>query len=165
MTEVHGDSGIIVGVDGSRGSKVAVQWAARDAELRNVPMTLVHVLPPVDGEQPEFVRRLLDDAARIARKSCRYGPVRIDCEMPRGRVVSTMARMSKSAELVVVGCLGTGTLRGRHLGSVSAGLIHDAHCPVVVLHDDVQLDAQAAQKRVVVGIDGSPESEAAIGIA
>ena len=38
--------GIVVGVDGSPSAKVAVDWAAADAALRNVPLTLVHVLTP-----------------------------------------------------------------------------------------------------------------------
>ena len=33
--------GIVVGVDGSPSAKVAVDWAAADAALRNVPLTLV----------------------------------------------------------------------------------------------------------------------------
>jgi nucleotide-binding universal stress UspA family protein len=41
--------GGVVGVDGSPGSKVAVQWAARYAELCNVPLTLVHVVPATAG--------------------------------------------------------------------------------------------------------------------
>lgn len=44
MSKLSAHPGIVVGVDGSPASKVAVQWAARDAELRNVPLTLVHVL-------------------------------------------------------------------------------------------------------------------------
>lgn len=38
--------GIVVGVDDSPAAKVAVYWAARDAELRNIPLTLVHALSP-----------------------------------------------------------------------------------------------------------------------
>ena len=37
--------GIVVGVDGSPPSKVAVDWAAREALLRNLPLTLIHVIP------------------------------------------------------------------------------------------------------------------------
>ena len=35
--------GIVVGVDGSAPSNAAVFWAARDAAMRNVPLTLVHM--------------------------------------------------------------------------------------------------------------------------
>ena len=46
--------GILVGVDGSPASKAATDWAARDAALRKVPLTLVHVLsPPVVLSWPE----------------------------------------------------------------------------------------------------------------
>ncbi len=39
--------GIVVGVDGSPSSTLAVEWAARDAEMRNVPIKLVHVVAPL----------------------------------------------------------------------------------------------------------------------
>ena len=44
MSKLSAHPGIVVGVDGSPASKAAVQWAARDAELRNVTLTLVHVV-------------------------------------------------------------------------------------------------------------------------
>jgi nucleotide-binding universal stress UspA family protein len=170
--------GVVVGVDGSPGSKVAVQWAARDAELRNVPLTLVHVVPATAGTwlesslvpawmrgQRERGQQVLDEALKIAGESCQRGSAQIDCEMPSAITVPALVDLSKDADLVVVGCLGTGTLRGRHLGSVSSGLIYHAHCPVAVIHDGVQLNADAARAPVVVGIDGSRESELATAIA
>ena len=39
--------GVLVGVDGSASSTIAVQWAAREATMRNVPLTLVHAAPPL----------------------------------------------------------------------------------------------------------------------
>ncbi|WP_283609738.1 universal stress protein, partial [Mycolicibacterium poriferae] len=42
MTDGHG---IVVAVDGSTSSDAAVDWAARDAALRHVPLTIVHVQP------------------------------------------------------------------------------------------------------------------------
>jgi nucleotide-binding universal stress UspA family protein len=170
--------GVVVGVDGSPGSKVAVQWAARDAELRNVRLTLVHVVPATAGTWleasliPEWMRRqrergrqMIDEALKIAGESCQRGSAQIDCEMPSAITVPALVDLSKDADLVVVGCLGTGTLRGRHLGSVSSGLVYHAHCPVAVIHDGVELNADAARAPVLVGIDGSPESELATAIA
>src|SRR5262249_61289599 len=37
--------GLIVGVDGSAESHTALRWAAREAALRKVALTVVHVLP------------------------------------------------------------------------------------------------------------------------
>src|ERR1700739_521423 len=36
--------GIVVGVDGSPASNFAVCWAARDAAMRHIPLTLVHMV-------------------------------------------------------------------------------------------------------------------------
>ena len=178
MSKLSTHLGVVVGVDGSPGSKVAVQWAARDAELRNVPLTLVHVLPATAGTwlesslvpawmrgQRERGRQAIDEALKIAGESAQRGSAQIDCAMPSAITVPTLVDMSKDADLIVVGCLGTGTLRGRHMGSVSSGLIYHAHCPVAVIHDGVQLNADAARAPVLVGIDGSRESELATAIA
>ena len=48
---------------------------------------------------------------------------------------------------------------------MSSGLIYHAHCPVAVIHDGVELNADAGRAPVLVGIDGSPESELATAIA
>ncbi|MCV7077547.1 universal stress protein [Mycobacterium szulgai] len=167
MSKLRNHLGIVVGVDGSPGSKIAVQWAVRDAELRNVALTLVHVLPVAartDGKRAQG-QQILDEAQQLAIESRQGESLQIDCEMHSGKTLPALIELSKRATLVVAGCLGTGTLRGRHLGSVSAGLIHHAACPVAVLHDDVELDSELAQAPVVVGVDGSPKSEQALAIA
>jgi nucleotide-binding universal stress UspA family protein len=46
--------GIVVRVDGSPTSRVAADWAARDAALRGVPLTVVHVLPTEIGPPREL---------------------------------------------------------------------------------------------------------------
>ena len=77
--------------------------------------------------------------------------------------VPALVAESKNARMVVVGCRGTGILDRLTLGSVSTGLIHHAHCPVAVVHDEAPTPAPHA--RVLFGIDGSPASELATAIA
>jgi nucleotide-binding universal stress UspA family protein len=178
MSKLSAHPGIVVGVDGSPASTVAVQWAARDAELRKVPLTLVHVVRATAGtwletpSLPEWMRgqrergrQVIDDALKIVDESCQRGPAQVHCEMPSANAVPALVDLSKNAELVVVGRHGTGTLRGRHMGSVTSGLVYHAHCPVAVIHDEARPNADVAQSPVLVGIDGSPESELATAIA
>jgi nucleotide-binding universal stress UspA family protein len=51
------------------------------------------------------------------------------------------------------------------LGSVSTGLVHHAHCPVAIIHDEDPLMPHPSLAPVVVGVDGSPASERAVAIA
>jgi len=150
--------GIVVGVDGSPSAKVAVDWAASDAALRNVPLTLVHVLTPptvmtsvprTASTWPEVTlpsgfkqwqqvqgRRLLRDAFETVECRARAArPSSVNTELLNGNSVPTLVGLSKEAEMIVVGCRGRGALRRRLLGSVSSGLVHHAHCPVAVIHD------------------------------
>lgn len=170
--------GIVVGVDGSPASAVAVDWAARDAALRAVPLTLVHIahgiaatlsaspLPAGFGRwQQERGQEFLNDAVRIAENAAgRPGALRLNTELYYSAAVPTLVDLSKDADLVVVGRRGQGAF-GDTLGSVSLGLLHHAHCPVAVVHDQDPLMPHPAQAPVVVGIDGSATSEQATAIA
>lgn len=173
--------GILVGVDGSAPSKVAVDWAARDASLHGLPLTLVHVLPPslvkMWPEVPfppgfrEWNQQTGHDVLQVARQvaeEATQGTMsdRIECEIFTGdTTLATLIDLSKGAATLVVGCRGLGAVGRRLFGSVSSGLVHHAHCPVAVIHDEDPLMPTPAMAPVVVGIDGSPASESAMAIA
>ena len=175
--------GILVGVDGSSTSKIAVDWAARDAALRNVPLTLVNVLEPQMATTlrgipmpmpPEYLqwqndegRRFLNDALETVEDSTRQtGPVDVSTELMCGPAVPTLVDLSRDAAMVVVGSHGRGAMARLLLGSVSTGLVHHARCPVAVIHDQDPLTRHLpSQAPVLVGIDGSPASELATAIA
>ena len=139
--------GILVGVDGSPESKVAVDWAARDAAMHRAPLKLVHILnPPVVMTFPEVPlppgylqwqeesgQEILDAAVRTAAEATRDHPIEITSEMVAGPTVPTLVEQTKDVGLVVVGCRGRGALARSLLGSVSTGLAHHAHCPVAIL--------------------------------
>jgi nucleotide-binding universal stress UspA family protein len=172
--------GIVVGVDGSPPSRVAVDWAARDAAARKLPLTLVHVLgAPTVMTFPEVPmplgylqwqedegRKILNDAMKTVEESTKKtGPIDVDTELVTGPSVATLVDLSKDAEMVVVGCRGQGALARSLLGSVSTGLVHHAHCPVAIIHDEDPLMPHPSKAPVLLGIDGSPASEAATAIA
>lgn len=176
---------VVVGVDGSPQAHAAVQWAVREAMMRHAPLTVVHVaesLPAVAstldwsvGQIPEEVLEIKENAARsiiaeavtVAHDSAGRGDrPEISGELRFGKPVPTLADLSKQAQMVVVGCRGqTGWQHRRLLGSVSTGLIHHAHCPVAVIHDETRPGLQAQRSPVLLGIDGSSASERATEIA
>jgi len=172
--------GILVGVDGSAAALAAVRWAAHDAALRDVPLTLVHVVnAPVPGWsqvpapaglrqwQEKRAREFIESAIKVAEESTgECGPVQIDSKVFYSGTVPTLVGLSKEADMVVVGYRGHGGVLVRtFLGSVSSGLVYHAHCPVAVIHDDEAMIGNVARAPVLVGIDGSPASEAATAIA
>ena len=172
--------GILVGVDGSAAALAAVRWAAHDAALREVPLTLVHV---VDMPLPEWfelaaldsfrqwqekrAREFIDSAIKVAEESIdERARVQINTNVVYSATVPTLVGLSKEVEMVVVGYRGHGGVLVRNfLGSASSGLVYHAHCPVAVIHDDEPLITNAARAPVLVGIDGSSASEAATAIA
>lgn len=179
MSSGNSSLGIIVGIDDSPAAQVAVRWAARDAELRKIPLTLVHAvspevatwlevpLPPgVLRWQQDHGRHLIDDALKVVEQaSLRAGPPTVHSEIVPAAAVPTLVDMSKDAVLMVVGCLGSGRWPGRLLGSVSSGLLRHAHCPVVIIHDEDSVMPHPQQAPVLVGVDGSSASELATAIA
>jgi nucleotide-binding universal stress UspA family protein len=171
--------GIVVGIDESSAAKVAVEWAARDAELRRIPLTLVHAVSPDVATWPHVRlraglarwqrdrgHRLVDDAFKLVQETCQHGgPAEVHSEILATAAVPTLVDLSKDAELVVAGCRGSASLPGRFLGSVSSGVLRYAHCPVAIVHDDDPSMPYPSQAPVLLGVDGSPASEPATGIA
>lgn len=170
MSSYRTHLGIVVGVDGSPPSRVAADWAARDAELRNLPLTLVHVVSPmytswfatmlskVFGRPPvyERARRIIDDAVKTIDDSTgRAGPLRINTKVVFAKTIATLVELSADAELVVVGSGGRGALRRVLFGSVSSALVAQSHCPVAVIHDEDPLMPDPAHAPVLVAVGGS----------
>ena len=167
--------GIIVGIDGSPVSDAAVRWAAHDAAIRGLPLTLVHVEDPAaptwsqapileesPAEQQAEGRSLLVNASKIARDAIGdTARIQINGELLSSAPVPALVDQSNDAELIVVGSTGRGALSRGFLGSVSSGLIRHAHCPVALIRDEDPQTPHPAEAPVLVGIDGSTSDLAA----
>ena len=176
------DRGIVVAADGSPSSVVAVEWAAKDAEMRGVPLLLVHVVAPIvtaaegwpgapvsadyTALQEEQAEKIIAQARDAALRFTSPGrESQITTEARRGPVVPELVGLSDGAEMMVVGCRGQGAVAQTVLGSVSSALAHHARCPVAIIHDEDPLTARSPEAPVVLGVDGSPTSELATAIA
>ena len=108
--------------------------------------------------QEEEGQKLLAAALETATEATEEHPIEITSEMVSGPPVPTLVEFSKEARLLVVGCRSRGALARGLLGSVSTALVHHAHGPVAIIHDEDPLMPHPSKAPVVVGIDGSPAS-------
>ncbi|HWT49344.1 MAG TPA: universal stress protein, partial [Mycobacterium sp.] len=125
--------GIIVGVDGSAASNAAVVWAARDAAMRHVPLTVVHMVSaivpmvpqiPVSAGvavwQEEEGRHVLEQAVKVAEDAVKSDrEIDMKSELRCSPPVPTLVNMSDEAEMLVVGSNGRSAAARLLLGSVS----------------------------------------------
>jgi nucleotide-binding universal stress UspA family protein len=179
MSSESKDYGIIVGVDGSPASDAAVSWAAHDAVIRDIPLTLMHVANPAAStwsQAPlldEFAewqeaegRGILANASKIAHDIANdTAQITINGELQFSAPGPTLVDRSEDAELIVVGTDGRGALARGLLGSISSGLVRHARCPVAVIHDGEPRMPDPTKAPVLVGVDGSSVSELATEIA
>ncbi|HET9565052.1 MAG TPA: universal stress protein [Mycobacterium sp.] len=170
--------GILVAVDGSAESNAAVRWATYEAVIRDERVTLMHVVPPVVVSWPvapvqatitewqeDNARHVIEQAQKTFRASLGESePPALHTDVRYSGIVTTLVNASKEAQMIVVGSRGMGALGRLVLGSVSSGLVHHAHCPVAVVHADEAQEPDHTSP-VLLGIDGSPASEAATALA
>lgn len=172
-----GERPVVAGVDGSPSALQAVRWAAREAVRRGVPLRLLHVchLTPVRHPRQvappaEYRNAILDQGrhwlteAEEAAWHTEPG-LAVIADMHEGFAADMLIRESRTARLVVLGSRGVGGFAGMLLGSVPVALTAHGHCPVVVVRsaDDRRLPADTAP--VLVGVDGSELSAAAVAFA
>ena len=80
-----------------------------------------------------------------------------------GPAVVTLLDESRSASCVVLGSRGSGDFVDLRIGSTTLHVASQAHCPVIAV--PAPKDGSAPRHGVVVGVDGSPDSEDAIDVA
>lgn len=141
-----GDGGprgpVVVGIDGSPLSEDALAFAFEEAALHGADLIAVHAwsatlideaLAPLMDWDAIAVEEDAVLAERLAGWGQKYPQVAARRRVVRDGAVRALVEVSRGARLVVVGSRGRGNAAGLFLGSVSHGVLHAAHCPVVVV--------------------------------
>lgn len=137
-------SKIVVGVDGSKSSLAALDWACDEAQRRSAELVAVAAwqYPPVlaaeatgfytvasTDDLPEKARQGLEEAlASVDRRG-----VHLTTVVEMGSPARVLLDQAADADLLVVGARGLGGFRGLLLGSVSQQCVTHASCPTVVV--------------------------------
>lgn len=142
MTDSASTGRIVVGVDGSPESALALSWAARVARTEHAgidvvaawefPVNLGWTTLPADFSPKQEIRRAALAALREA-----FGdelPPDLRVITHEGNPASVLIERSQTALMIIVGSRGHGALVGLLLGSVSARVAEHAKCPVLVVH-------------------------------
>ncbi|KOU71122.1 stress-inducible protein [Streptomyces sp. MMG1533] len=132
---------VVVGLDGSVESRAAVEWAAREAKRRSLPLKLVHVreavsepmalasllgAPPAEGW--ESLPRQAAEELRL-----RHPGLDVTVEQVFGQPAEVLTEAAKDAELLVLGSRGMSGLGGFLVGSVGQAVLAHAEQPVVLV--------------------------------
>ena len=158
---------IVVGVTEASGSRRAVDWAAARAIARRQQLELVGVVGGAVGNVGEgsvlaAAREATEELLREEAQRVASDGLVVTTRVATGDPVTTLIEESKNAALLVIGSdyrgPGQGPARGSHGIRIAAG----STSPVVVVPD---FDITGERAGVVVGVDGSPVSEAAIAFA
>ncbi|MGD7003504.1 universal stress protein [Corynebacterium halotolerans] len=164
---------VVVAVDGSVASQVAVRWAANTANKRGIPLRLASsytmpqflyaegMVPPqelFDDLQAETMEKV-EEARSIAHEVA--PELKIGHTIAEGSPIDMLLDMSRDVTMIVMGSRGLGGLSGMVMGSVSAAVVSHASCPVVVVRDDNPVNEDTKYGPVVVGVDGSEVSQRA----
>jgi nucleotide-binding universal stress UspA family protein len=153
---------ILVGLDGSTASLDALRWAGRLAHATAAEITAVHAFMPPPHETPsaDYDRLRQEAQERVTAWSAK-----LETEVPVSSLVvdgepdDLLGLAAESADLLVVGTRRAGGFAHLHLGSVAHHLAHRSSIPLAIVPSAAAGDQVA---RIVVGVDGSAGSAAAV---
>jgi len=156
---------LLVGVDGSEAAAAALGWAGRLAARIDAEVIVAHVFR---AEQAEVSADDYEELARDAERRLGAewsGPLQGTDVAHRGLLLTGApdalieAAVREDVDLLVVGPRGRGGFAGLHMGSLAHHLTHYTRRPLGIVPEP---GAGSALDRIVVGVDGSEGSVAAL---
>ncbi|MFC8244668.1 universal stress protein [Streptomyces chartreusis] len=165
---------LVVGVDGSDSSLLAIDWAVDEAARHGLPLRLLYASlweryeggrPSVRTDRPAeevMVEHIIASCTERAR--LRNPEVKASSEVVPDDAVSALLGAGHEAFALVTGSRGRGEVTGRLLGSVSLATAARAVCPVIVVRGSDR-NLQGAFGRVVVGVGDSTGGDGAVRFA
>jgi nucleotide-binding universal stress UspA family protein len=165
----------VVGIDGSDGAMVALDWAVAEAQRRSARLRLLssYAVPyygdpgmagaygieaqveAIQGEHEGFVTEARQRATQMAPQ------VVVESVVTLSSAAAALVDSALDGDVVVVGSSGRSGAVADVIGSVATSVCHRAHVPVVVVPTSWTSKGTAMHK-IVVGVDGSPAAHAAL---
>lgn len=171
---------LLIGIDGSAAAKAVARYGSALATALGDSAVLAFVNPPVEMMTPDVVmpetwvtglKKEAETALEDAAAACTW-TTRPAREMASGPIAATLLEVAAkvAAELVLVGRVGHGPIASAILGSVADRLAQISDRPVLVLPHEDSRGAPANGRRlqftrILVGVDGSAESQKAVALA
>ena len=172
---------IVVGVDGSEPSRTALMWAAGEASIRRTTLELVEsymvpigyagpgaIIPPEVFDAAEMGVTTTLQEARDAVLAV-HPELTVTVAGPMQTPFVALRNASHDALMLVVGSHGSGEVSESILGSVALKVASHLRTAVVVVRTDPHAGGKPvpvpADSPIVVGLDGSAESETALAFA
>lgn len=165
---------LIVGIDGSDSSLLAVDWAVDEAARHGLPLRLIHASlweryerarPSFSTDRPAAKAMAQNIVATCTERArLRRPEVKVSGDVVPADPVSALLRAGPEAFALVTGVRGCGGVAGLLLGSVSLTVAARAMCPVVVVRGE-ERNLQGSFGRVVVGVGNSARGTDALWFA
>ncbi|MGW7381752.1 universal stress protein [Streptomyces sp. NPDC054794] len=165
---------VVVGIDGSDLSLLALDWAVDEAVRHGVPLRLVYAslweryegaLPSIGPGRPSEQVLAQHIVASAAERAERRNPdVKVTIDVVPEEAAAALVREGDGASALVTGSRGRGRLKGTLLGSVGLAVAGRARCPVVVVRGDAAGIA-GTHERIVLGLGASGMSAEAVRFA
>ncbi|MFJ4005773.1 universal stress protein [Streptomyces sp. NPDC090023] len=156
---------ITAGVDGTEESLAALDWAAREAVRRGLPLRVVHAweqvgeLPADRDTQLGWVEEGIGGTVRTL--TGRHPGLEVRTELTEDDAVDALLAAGADAEALVLGTRGHGAVVGFLLGSVGLRVVAETVRPVILVRAGDRAEAESAGREIVVGQHGTPEDSAA----